>query len=132
MIPVTVTFYGDVGFDRSYNHVIDFSSETERSNYFSNKVLKVIQNCAYNKPINTIQLKCPYTDALKFTYCKFVMGSNPNKQKTIYAWVDDVILITDQVDSEQIIKSERAVKLTALFSCKYGVRRFRENSHPQG
>lgn len=105
MIPVTVTFYGDVGFDRSYNHVIDFSDETERSNYFSNKVLKTVQNCAYNKPINTIQLKCPYEEALNFTYCKFVMGSNPNSQKTIYAWVDDVVLVTDQLSTtlEQFI-----------------------------
>lgn len=99
MIPVTVTFYGDVGFDRSYNHVIDFSNETERNNYFSNKILKVVNNCAYNKPINSIQLKCPYEDALKFTYCKFIMGSNTNKQKTVYAWVDDVVLVTDQLDT---------------------------------
>lgn len=96
MIPVTVTFYGDVGFDRSYNHVIDFSDETERSNYFDERIIKTVQDCAYNKPINSIQLKCPYEDALNFTYCKFVMGSNPNNQKTIYAWVDDVVLITDQ------------------------------------
>ena len=98
MIPVTVTFYGDVGFDRSYNHVIDFSDETERENYFSPKTLRTIQNCAYNKPMNSIQVKCPYEEALNFTYCKFIIGSNPNSQKKIYAWVDDVILITDQID----------------------------------
>lgn len=98
MIPVTVTFYGDVGFDRSYNHVIDFSDETERENYFSPKTLRTIQNCAYNKPMNSIQVKCPYEEALNFTYCKFIIGSNANSQKKIYAWVDDVILITDQID----------------------------------
>ena len=53
MIPVTVTFYGDVGFDRSYINVIDFSNETERSNYFDERILKTVQNCAYNKPLNS-------------------------------------------------------------------------------
>ena len=98
MIPVTVTFYGDVGFDRSYNHVIDFSNETERENYFSPKTLKSIQDCAYNKPMNSLQIKCPYEEALNFTYCKFIIGSSPNSRKIIYAWIDDVVLITDQKD----------------------------------
>ena len=102
MIPVTVTFYGDVGFDRSYNHVIDFSNETERSNYFTPKILKTVENCAYNKPMNTIQLQCPYSDALAFTYCKFSIGSNSSKQKTVYAWVDDVVIITDQKDENNV------------------------------
>lgn len=103
MIPVTVTFYGDVGFDRSYNHVIDFSNTTERNNYFSSKVLKTVQNCAYNKPMNSIQLKCNYEEALNFTYCKFIMGSNPSHRKEIYAWVDDVVLVTDQADGNVYI-----------------------------
>lgn len=98
MIPVTVTFYGDVGFDRSYNHVIDFSNETERENYFSPRILKSIQDCAYNKPMNSLQIKCPYEEALNFTYCKFIIGSSINSRKIIYAWVDDVVLITDQKD----------------------------------
>lgn len=98
MIPVTVTFYGDVGFDRSYNHVIDFSNETERESYFTPKILKTIQNCAYNKPMNSIQIRCNYEEALKFTYCKFIMGSNTSHQKKIFAWVDDVVLKTDQID----------------------------------
>ena len=98
MIPVTVTFYGDVGFDRSYNHVIDFTNETERESYFTPKILKTVADCAYNKPLNTIQLKCNYEEALKFTYCKFVIGSNTSHQKKIFAWVDDVVLVTDQKD----------------------------------
>lgn len=102
MIPVTVTFYGDVGFDRSYNHVIDFSNESERDAYFSPRILKTVQNCAYNKPMNSIQLKCSYTEALNFTYCKFIIGSNVNSQKKIYAWVDDVVLITDQKDDNNV------------------------------
>lgn len=102
MIPVTVTFYGDVGFDRSYNHVIDFSNETERDAYFSPRILKTVQNCAYNKPMNSIQLKCSYTEALNFTYCKFTIGSNVNSNKKIYAWVDDVVLITDQKDENDV------------------------------
>ena len=100
MIPVTVTFYGDVGFDRSYNHIIDFSNKSERDRYFNTKVLKVIQDCAYNKPMNSIQIKCNYEEALKFTYCKFEMGSSPNSRKEIYAWVDDVVLVTDQIERE--------------------------------
>lgn len=96
MIPTTVTFYGDVGFDRSYNHIIDFSNTTERDNYFSTKSIRTIYNCAYNKPMNTIQLNCDYDEALKFTYCKFLIGSNPSHRKEIYAWVDDVVLVTDQ------------------------------------
>ena len=98
MIPVTVTFYGDVGFDRSYNHVIDFASDTQRETYFTPKILKTVENCAYNKPLNTIQLKCNYEEALKFTYCKFVIGSNTSHKKKIFAWVDDVVLVTDQKD----------------------------------
>ena len=98
MIPVTVTFYGDVGFDRSYNHVIDFSNETQRESYFTPKVLKTISNCAYNKPMNSIQIRCNYEEALSFTYCKFIMGSNSSHQKKIFAWVDDVVLKTDQKD----------------------------------
>lgn len=102
MIPVTVTFYGDVGFDRSYNHVIDFSNETERENYFSSRIVKTVQDCAYNKPMNSLQIRCPYEDALNFTYCKFIIGSNQNSQKKIYAWVDDVILLTDQKDENNV------------------------------
>ena len=102
MIPVTVTFYGDVGFDRSYNHVIDFSNETERENYFFPKAIKTIQDCAYNKPMNSLQIRCPYEDALSFTYCKFIIGSNPNSQKKIFAWVDDVVLKTDQIDENNV------------------------------
>ena len=98
MIPVTVTFYGDVGFDRSYNHVIDFYNENQRENYFNPRILKSIQDCAYNKPMNSIQIKCPYEEALNFTYCKFIIGSSSNSRKIIYAWVDDVVLITDQKD----------------------------------
>lgn len=98
MIPVTVTFYGDVGFDRSYNHVIDFSNETQRESYFTPKILKTISDCAYNKPMNSIQIRCNYEEALSFTYCKFIMGSNSSHQKKIFAWVDDVILKTDQKD----------------------------------
>lgn len=98
MIPVTVTFYGDVGFDRSYNHVIDFSNETQRENYFSSRILKTIQNCAYNKPMNTLQIRCNYEEALSFTYCKFMLGSNSSHNKKIFAWVDDVVFKTDQMD----------------------------------
>lgn len=98
MIPVTVTFYGDVGFDRSYNHVIDFKNTTQRNNYFEPKIKKRVPNCAYNKPMNAIQITCPYTDALEFTYCSFEIGSNRASKKEIFAWVDDVIVITDQKD----------------------------------
>lgn len=98
MIPVTVTFYGDVGFDRSYNHIIDFSNQEQRNNYFNSRILKTVNDCAYNKPMNTIQIRCDYEQALKFTYCKFIIGSNPLHRKEIYAWVDDVVLITDQAE----------------------------------
>lgn len=96
MIPTTVTFYGDVGFDRSYANVIDFANETQRNTYFSTKVLKTVNNCAYNKPVNEIQLQCDYTDALKFTYCSFVIGSDNSNKKKIFAWVDDVAVVTEQ------------------------------------
>ena len=96
MIPTTVTFYGDVGFDRSYNNVIDFSTPTKRNAYFNSKIVKQINNCAYNKPIDTLQIECDYTEALQFTYCSFVIGSANDNKKTIYAWVDDVAVVTDQ------------------------------------
>lgn len=100
MIPTTVTFYGDVGFDRSYAHVIDFSNETERESYFSTRVLKTVTDCAYNKPMDALKLVCDYDTALTFTYCKFKMGSKEGHQKTVYAWVDDVSIVTDQPSGE--------------------------------
>lgn len=100
MIPVTVTFYGDVGFDRSYMNVIDFNTTSERDNYFNPRIVKTIQNCAYNKPMNSLQIVCDYSDALAFTYCKFNIGSKTGKGKEIYAWVDDVAVVTDQPNEE--------------------------------
>ena len=96
MIPVTVTFYGDVGFDRSYMNVIDFETTAQRDAYFNPRILKTIQNCAYNKPSEPITVICDYTDALQFTYCKFNIGSKTGKSKEVYAWVDDVAVVTDQ------------------------------------
>ena len=100
MIPVTVTFYGDVGFDRSYMNVIDFETTAQRDAYFNPRIVKTIQNCAYNKPMNSLQIVCDYSDALAFTYCKFNIGSKTGKGKEIYAWVDDVAVVTDQPNEE--------------------------------
>ena len=100
MQPTTVTFYGDVGFDRSYAHVIDFTDETERTAYFEDKIIKSIPDCAYNKPMNNLQIVCDYSMALTFTYCKFKMGSEEGHSKTVYAWVDDVAIVTDQPSND--------------------------------
>ena len=100
MQPTTVTFYGDVGFDRSYAHVIDFTDETERTSYFNDKIVKTVQDCAYNKPMNNLQIICDYDTALTFTYCKFKMGSAEGHSKTVYAWVDDVAIVTDQPSND--------------------------------
>lgn len=90
MIPVNITFYGDVGFDRSYQHVIDFETEEQRDGYFNEKAVVLVTNCAYNKTNNVMRVELPLSECQQFTYCSFDIG-----EKTYYCWVDGCDLVND-------------------------------------
>lgn len=90
MIPVNITFYGDVGFDRSYQHVIDFETEEQREGYFNEKAVVLVTNCAYNKTNNVMRVELPLSECQQFTYCSFNIG-----EKTYYCWVDGCDLVND-------------------------------------
>lgn len=88
-----ITMYGDVGFDITHKHCIDFPSMEDRDAYFDNLTDKTFfDNCNYNKSDKTLNLEVPWTEGLRFTYCSFLYDN-----KKMFYFVTGSHVVNDKV-----------------------------------
>lgn len=66
---ISIKLYGDLGFDNTYNHVMDFASIEARNQWFNSKSYTLIQNANYNKLQNELYLEMSLQEAQSYTYC---------------------------------------------------------------
>lgn len=87
----TVTFFGDLGFDRAHRNVRDFENESKRQTWFANQPHDVF-TCNYDKVNRSLKVEMDYTQAMTYSYCIVEIEN----QKPLYCFVDDVTLINDR------------------------------------
>lgn len=91
MMESTVTFFGDIGFDRAHRNVRDFENEASRNSWFYNQ-LHDIFICNYDKVNRSLKVEMDYTQAMAYSYCIVEIVN----QKPLYCFVDDVTLVNDR------------------------------------
>lgn len=87
----TVTFFGDLGFDRAHKHVRDFENESKRQTWFANQPHDVF-SCNYDKVNRSLKVEMEYTRAMGYSYCVVEIDT----QQPLYCFIDDVTLINDR------------------------------------
>lgn len=87
----TVTFFGDLGFDRAHKHVRDFENESKRQTWFANQPHDVF-SCNYDKVNRSLKVEMEYTRAMGYSYCIVEIEN----QQPLYCFIDDVTLINDR------------------------------------
>lgn len=87
----TVTFFGDIGFDRAHKHVRDFENESKRQTWFANQPHDVF-SCNYDKVNRSLKVEMEYTRAMGYSYCVVEIDN----QQPLYCFIDDVTLINDR------------------------------------
>lgn len=87
----TVTFFGDIGFDRAHKHVRDFENESKRQTWFANQTHDVF-SCNYDKVNRSLKVEMEYTQAMGYSYCIVEIVN----QQPLYCFIDDVTLINDR------------------------------------
>ena len=87
----TVTFFGDLGFDRAHKHVRDFENESKRQTWFANQPHDVF-SCNYDKVNRSLKVEMEYTRAMGYSYCVVEIEN----QQPLYCFIDDVTLINDR------------------------------------
>lgn len=87
----TVTFFGDIGFDRAHKHVRDFENEPKRQTWFANQPHDVF-TCNYDKVNRSLKVEMDYTQAMGYSYCIVEIDN----RQPLYCFIDDVTLINDR------------------------------------
>lgn len=87
----SVKLYGDLGFDNTYNHVMDFASKNARDNWFASRTAKTITNANYNKIQNELYLEMGLTEAQTYCYCIITIDN-----KAYYNFIDSCKLVNDK------------------------------------
>ena len=88
----TVELFKDIGFDGSYGTVRDFASESDRDDWFADRVDRVFNDINYDKVEKEFKLEVTYADAMTWSYCVIRLSDDTD----VYAFVDDVRIVNDR------------------------------------
>lgn len=103
-----------VPLENDYKHTLHFDSKTAQENYFTNKVKKIITECAYQRKDNVIR----YSDCMDdIINCNYVMyKNNAHSSKWYYAFITNMEY---QNDNMTLISIETDVMQTWLFDYEF-------------